>query len=66
MGGVVGIAGGIILTPLFISMGMICNTYDQGVFVWNWQGERCFVIIETDDIALSAKTRASFIILQKE
>jgi hypothetical protein len=55
-----------LISGKFCSMGMISNTYNQGVFAWDWQTERCFLVIKTDDIFLAAKTWAPFFAIQKD
>ena len=42
------------------------NIYDQGVFLWDWNGERSYSFIETDDVLLASVTRAPFVYLQQE
>jgi hypothetical protein len=41
----------------FIEIGMTQNTFDHGVFLWDWNNEHSYLVIETDNVLMGSPTR---------
>jgi hypothetical protein len=45
---------------------MTRNTFEHGVFIWDWNNERSYLVLETDDVLMSSVTNGPFHFLQHE
>jgi hypothetical protein len=55
-----------LISGRFLEIGMTRNTFDHGVFLWDWNNERSYLVIETDDILMGSTTTGPYHFLQQE
>ncbi len=55
-----------LISGRFLEIGMICNTFDHGIFLWDWNNECSYLVTETDDVLMASITCSPFLFLQQE
>jgi hypothetical protein len=55
-----------LISGRFLELGMIWNVYDHGVFLWDFNNERSYLVIETDDVLMASMSDGPFLYLQAE